>query len=419
MNKFKFYFIGLMATVMIFSCEKDDNTITAAPLKDYKEQYTTENSLINDYLDEYYIFSLDDDFNVSFAPLIKTGKISASTDSEVIKGIGTIFTKEFMVGDDIYKNDDGTIKIGTILEINSDTQITLTSTSYISTDINSPIKCKVNKESIKSQKTFPLLTREVKFQDVDYVINYLVLRQGSKNPNPNPNVIIRGGESPCNTDSVLASYSGSYLKETTTTEGTTVSATFFEESKFPSRFLNLFPNALGQVEIRGWSEIFPKFKTGWYERNETNGKISFYDFGAGVMFIPSGLAYYNTGRGDIPAYVPLVFSFKLYEIDRIDTDGDGIYNFQEDLDGDGYMYSYTNKINYPNSPVNKDNSDTDDIPNFLDIDDDGDGFSTKLELKKSNGTYHTFESVPDCAAELDLKKKKRYLSAECKPPYID
>jgi hypothetical protein len=39
-------------------------------------------------------------------------------------------------------------------------------------------------------------------------------------------------------------------------------------------------------------EIFPEFKTGTYSSN-TDGTVSYSDFGADVMFIPSGLAYFN------------------------------------------------------------------------------------------------------------------------------
>jgi hypothetical protein len=353
MNKFTFYFIGLMATISLFSCEKEDNTITAAPLKNYEEQYNDEITIINNYLDSHYITVIDN-----------RGK---QNDQDV-----TISKKE--TGDTTH-------------------------------------------ESILDQTKYKLETRPVLFHGIIYTVYYLVLRQGSKNSSTN-----RGGESPCNTDSVLAAYSGSYLKSTTENEATTVSATFFEDSKNPP----LFSSLMGV--IKGWSEIFPQFKTGWFSGNDSNGKISYFDFGAGVMFIPSGLAYYNFSAGSIPSYSPLVFSFKLYEIERVDTDGDGIYNFQEDIDGDGYMYSFVNKTNYPkytgvkNVDIDiwfKDDTDQDGIPNFLDIDDDDDNYSTKIEFKKPDGTYHTFETVPNCSSEIDPLKMKRYLSKLCTPPYLD
>ena len=51
----------------------------------------------------------------------------------------------------------------------------------------------------------------------------------------------------------------------------------------------------------------------------------------------SGLAYFASGSGTIPSYTPLVFSFKLYEIQRQDQDADGIPSYLEDLNGDGVI----------------------------------------------------------------------------------
>lgn len=250
--------------------------------------------------------------------------------------------------------------------------------------------------------TYPkLLIRKVKLHNVDYDLYYLVLRPGI-------------GESPCNVDGVFASYRGDYLKRVTesATTTSTITATKFEEAKFPQSFFSLYNT------IAGWGETFPQFKKGTYTKNN-DGTISYNDFGAGVMFLPSGLAYYNTGSGPIPAYSPLVFSFKLYELQRADQDNDGVPSFQEDLNGDGYVYLYANKANYPTTPDDAiryaDDTDKDGIPDFFDTDDDGDNYTTKLELKKPDGTYHTFETVPSCSGQT----VKRYLTTNCKPPYID
>ena len=257
-------------------------------------------------------------------------------------------------------------------------------------------KITAGETSIWDQTTFQLKSREVNLHGIFYKVYYLVLRQGI-------------GQSPTNADAVLASYNGRYLQSTTADANTTVAATGFEEVKLPQQFLSL----LGT--IKGWGEIFPQFKTGSYTSNN-DGTVTFTDFGAGVMFIPSGLAYYDYGAGSIPGYAPLVFSFKLYEIQRLDSDGDGILNYQEDLNGDGYMYDYRNLVNYPTTPsTNPDDTDGDGIPNFVDIDDDGDNYTTKLELKKTDGTYHTFETVPSCSGQT----VKRYLTANCKPPYAE
>jgi hypothetical protein len=43
-------------------------------------------------------------------------------------------------------------------------------------------------------------------------------------------------------------------------------------------------------------EIFPQFKTGTSKANDADGVTHSSDFGAGVMFIPSGLGYYSWNR---------------------------------------------------------------------------------------------------------------------------
>ena len=232
--------------------------------------------------------------------------------------------------------------------------------------------------SYLNSATFPkLLSRDVKLHDITYKLYYLVLREGT-------------GTSPSNVDGVLASYKGDYLSRQKIAEVETLTPTFFEESKNPQQFFNL------TTTISGWGEIFPKFKSGTYSSN-ADGTVSYNDFGAGVMFIPSGLGYYNIGSNSIPAYAPLIFSFKLYEINRLDSDVDGIMNFQEDLNGDGYVYDFRNTTNYPTTPAtNLDDTDGDGIPNYLDTDDDGDGVSTRTEITGTNGVLIPFESIPSC-----------------------
>lgn len=129
------------------------------------------------------------------------------------------------------------------------------------------------------------------------------------------------------------------------------------------------------------SETFPQFKTGSYS-TRADGTISYNDFGAGIMFIPSGLGYYAAGSANIPSYSPLVFSFKLFELQRLDQDGDGIPSYLEDLNGDGYSRVLATGV------LNPDDTDGDGIPNFLDVDDDGDGYGTKNEIKRPNITVN-------------------------------
>ncbi len=383
MNKFKFYFTVITASVLFFSCSKDDNNgIDVEPPKDYTEQYEVEKVIIEDYLKENYIVVVD--------------KPGFPEDQDIT----------------ISRIDAGQPSILSYLN----------ATAYPK-----------------------LLSRDASMNGVTYKLYYLVLRPGV-------------GISPCNVDGVLASYKGTYLNRsaTTATPPSELTATFFEELKDPQT-----PFSLNSV-IRGWGEIFPKFKTGETPTINPNGTVTYKDFGAGVMFIPSGLAYYNLGSGGIPAYAPLVFSFKLYNIVRLDQDNDGVFSYQEDLNNDGYVYDFRNTTNYPTPPTtNPDDTDGDKIPDFLDVDDDGDNYTTRLEITKPVGInsglslYFPFDpivdnpfttvdetetkgiprkftgpllnpSLPETSTNLptpqasdytDPSRLRRHLDANCKPPY--
>jgi len=324
MNKFKFYFIVITASVLFFSCSKDDNEVTITPPVAFEVQYPLDIAIIKDYLTTHYF--------------------------EVVNKPG--FTEDQDVT--ITKIDKGQASI----------------MSYL------------------NATTYPkLLIRPVKLHNVPYEIYYLVLRPGT-------------GIAPCNVDGVLASYRGTYLSRSaaTATPASELTATFFEELKYPQTSLSL------NTVITGWSEIFPQFKSGTSKIND-NGTVTHNDFGAGVMFIPSGLAYYNSGSGGIPAYAPLVFSFKLYNIERLDQDNDGVFSYQEDLNNDGYVYDFRSLGNYPTPPEDAiryaDDTDKDFVPDFLDVDDDGDNYTTRLEITKPAGTnsglslYFPFDPIVD------------------------
>ncbi|UPT71333.1 MAG: FKBP-type peptidylprolyl isomerase [Flavobacterium sp. JAD_PAG50586_2] len=265
--------------------------------------------------------------------------------------------------------------------------------------------------SIWAQTDYPIQTRliTVKQNDVDinYKIYYLKLREGSGSES----------KSPCNVDRVLTSYRGEYIFSSTEqvdgVDVTTIKSTQFEELINPQSYFNL------TSVIRGWSEIFPQFKTGSYIGNP-DGTVSYQNFGAGVMFIPSGLAYYSGGSGGIPTYSPLIFSFKLYEIERVDHDSDGIDSYLEDLNGDGYVYAFAEGISNPdntNAPgtsvligPNK-YSLEDEVPNFLDIDDDGDYYTTESEIRDVNGDPLPFINIPTCGG---TSTKKKHLDPLCR-----
>lgn len=321
MNKFKFYFILLISTVSILSCSKNDDDYTPEPLRDYQEQYNTDISIIEDYLNTYYI-DLSDPNYADKTPVI--------------------------------------LKI-------TDTATQPSLMSYL------------------NASTYPkLLYRMVALHGIEYKVYYLVLREGTKDTTTG-----LGGVSPCNVDGVFTAYKGSYLYRTaaTTTSASEAVAYTFEQQDQPINF------NLSSV-IPGWGEVFPQFKTGSYKPHlisdnppVSDGTIDYSDFGAGVMFIPSGLAYYNNVQASIPAYSPLVFSFKLYDILRLDQDNDGIPSYLEDLDNDRYIR--TSIIGNP------DDTDQDGIPDCYDVDDDGDKYTTQLEIKNlETGSAYPFDQIP-------------------------
>jgi hypothetical protein len=56
--------------------------------------------------------------------------------------------------------------------------------------------------------------------------------------------------------------------------------------KYPQQIISLFST------IAGWVKRFHNLKRG---ATRADGTISYNDFGAGIMFIPSGLGYYAAG----------------------------------------------------------------------------------------------------------------------------
>ena len=119
--------------------------------------------------------------------------------------------------------------------------------------------------------------------------------------------------------------------------------------------------------VSGFRYGLQHFAPGTYSINES-GIIRFQDFGQGIIFMPSGIGYYASGLAAIPNYSPLVFSVSVYTTNESDHDNDGILSKNEDPDRDG-------------NPFN-DDTDSDGILNFNDIDDDGDGILTYNEFDK-------------------------------------
>ncbi|MFM9987626.1 FKBP-type peptidyl-prolyl cis-trans isomerase [Flavobacterium sp.] len=208
-----------------------------------------------------------------------------------------------------------------------------------------------------------LLHKIVTSNDVNYKVYYISLREGTN-------------ENPTRVDSAFVSYKGRLLNETV-----------FDQAENPVWF------PLDNV-IQGWKEILPLFKTGDPGVTGADGTVIYSNFGAGVMFLPSGLGYYNGGVGSIPSYSPLIFSFKLKDLNYVDHDRDRIDSKYEDANGNGIFTD--------------DDTDGDGRQDYLDIDDDADGIPTKTEIRISNGVFYNFASIPLCT-----DGKKKHLSATC------
>lgn len=264
--------------------------------------------------------------------------------------------------------------------------------------------------SLLGSTTYPkLLTKEVEDDGIKYLVYYLVFNEGNTT------------EKPCPFDEVLVTYRGTSLEKVS--EGV-VSATEFDKAtlgvKFPLNSL-----------VGGWREIIPFFGKGTFDEVATgNGPNVYTNYGAGIMFLPSGLGYFNGNGGSalIKSYSPLVFSFQLQNFIRIDNDNDGIMTVDELAVNSEGKYADT---------------DGDGIYDFGDLDDDNDGYTTRNEIKKptplgiNQGTslYYPFNPIIDNPLTTDIDESepkgipdksgdfstptrvRRHLDKTAKPPY--
>ena len=97
------------------------------------------------------------------------------------------------------------------------------------------------------------------------------------------------------------------------------------------------------------------------------------------------------------------------EVEYPDTDGDGIPDFADvDDDGDGVLTIYEiPDQNGDGSPNDALDSDQESVPNYLDIDDDDDGVLTKEEFADQND-----DGVPDDALDSDNEQVPNYLDVD-------
>ncbi|MBT8186376.1 MAG: hypothetical protein HKP38_04510 [Croceitalea sp.] len=187
-------------------------------------------------------------------------------------------------------------------------------------------------------------------ENIPHTFYYLNAREGE-------------GTNPTFADSTFVRYEGKLLSGSTF-DGATSGGVWFDLARIQGPLQG----------ARGFSEAIPKFKTGGEPISNPDGTFSVDGFGVGMMFLPSGLGYFNNPQQLIPIYSPLIFEINLLTSVTSDHDQDGIPSILEDLNGNGFLYD--------------DNTDEEDesragfpfAVNFLDLDDDDDGTLTRDEI---------------------------------------
>lgn len=243
--------------------------------------------------------------------------------------------------------------------------------------------------SVKNQTNFPLQSIEVNNDNrlslrtngnvtdtQKYKLYYILLNEG-------------GGQNPITIDSCYVKYRGWNFENV-------------EIDRAQTPVWTSFP--INDLFISGFRQILPVMKTAESIVENTDGSVNFVNSGKCVVFIPSGLAYFNGSRGvNVPSYSNLAFQIELKALNQIDHDNDRILS---------YLELYGTETDYF-----KQDTDGDLIPDFLDIDDDGDGFLTRNEFKTMGlepDEYYDFSNIPDCSGDkVTPNRVKRYLDPNC------
>ncbi|WP_299548404.1 peptidylprolyl isomerase [Seonamhaeicola sp.] len=195
-------------------------------------------------------------------------------------------------------------------------------------------------------------SKKTVFADTDYEYYILKLNQGG------------GTDSPTFADNILVTYEGYTMDDDLNDL-----ADAFDSKVNPDTYFDL------TTLVPGWRKTFPQFNVAEGFVDNGDGTINFTNPGLGVMFLPSGLGYFQNAQSDIPSYSPLIFKFELIHMEENDHDNDGIPSYLEDLNGDGEF-----TVNSEDAEdETDDDTDGDTFPNYFDPDDDGDGIPTANE----------------------------------------
>ena len=274
-------------------------------------------------------------------------------------------------------------------------------------------------QSIKDQTQYPLKDTVVIQDGINYHIPFIKFREGD----------IINGKRPTQVDSIHVAYKGVTMTDHPNTP-INPNEIDFDIAVNPVWFKL-------QDVISGWTHSLTNFHTGTYTTNPT----TFINYGAGIMFLPSGLAYYNNATTNISSYSPIIFTFKLCEVHYRDQDGDGILSKDErKLDPNispllrwkenpaGNIYKFDNDGNLVIDVPFLD-SDSDGIPDMYDTDDDGDHVLTRVETVKNptditlasplghypfNPTPTEPKGVPNCSGDFTTPTRlRKYLDPSC------
>lgn len=191
------------------------------------------------------------------------------------------------------------------------------------------------------------LPKEIVYQETDYEMYILNLNTGG------------GTDSPTFADDVRVRYEGFLLDNTV-----------FDSAVTPVDFdlTTLIP---------AWRKVLPDFNTAVSFVDGSDGTVDYMNYGVGVMFVPSGLAYFSSSTSGITAYTPIIFKFELLQTSQNDHDNDGVPSYLEDLPDENGIKDGEFTVNF-NDLTDQYDDDTDgnSVPDYVDTDDDGDGILT-------------------------------------------
>lgn len=223
--------------------------------------------------------------------------------------------------------------------------------------------------------------------DVTYTLYYLVVDEGEGDAVQFPDV-------------ALANFRGIYIDERIIDDEDDIDGDGNTEEDITIYPSELFDQSVNPINfdltgiVNGLQDAFIEFKGAGSFQTNTDGTVSFEDYGNGAVFIPSGLGYFfePPPQSGIPLYSQLIFTFQIFNRQQGDQDGDSIPSIFEDRNGNGL----------------EEDDDTDEDGQFdvFDADDDNDGRPTRDEVVETMYTVNPGDSGPTLASnEIEVNRE--------------